>query len=74
MPQVKLRRVKKNVNYFLFSLEKVMSLGTLVGALGPDIDRMIAKVFGTLSFKVRSSNLITLTSSHRPGEVLLIKQ
>ena len=54
MPQVGLRRIKKNVNYFLFSLEKVMSLGTLVGALGPDIDQLIAKVFGTLPFKVRS--------------------
>ena len=38
-----------------------MSLGTLVGALGPDIDRLIAKVFGTLPLKVRFKYLITMT-------------
>ena len=39
-----------------------MSLGTLVGALGPDIDQMITKVFGSLPFKVRSNcNELTRT-------------
>ena len=48
---------KIDIEYLSFSPQKVMSLGTLVGALGPDIDRMIAKVFGTLPFKVRSNYL-----------------